>query len=623
MFVATLSYLAICCLCFLALPYIWLLGSFVPLLIIAIDLKYDNKEPGFLAKLLFRLAILGTFPIIALIVNYLISGQILSKYYFTNAGTWVFGKWIASMAVSTVAVFIFLRSGSQLLNKAKSKLTRKTDLERNKKTDIRSIDEHVPDPIVFDPAKYVDLEKGCFLGLDENERPVYIPPPGTGKAGPHIQVVGTTGGGKGVSLGVMATQFLQRGEAVFFCDPKDDEWAPMVLFAAAKRLGVPYHFINLNAPNGPQFNIFEGATKEEVFELFIGGFSLTERGGGSDFYGIADRQAAMTTAALLAESGGTAAQVYEQVADSYTKDGVKFAGKLREMAVTPSVNATRGGVDFASIVAKGGIVYIVGSMRNDIVKTIQRMLLVRFIQLAERRDRVAGSLRPVCIVLDEVKYHISRPALEGLGAARDKGVHLVLAHQSLGDLRDCPKDIDPSAVVDAVVENCRIKIFYAVENPDTAEWLAKMTGKILADDEARQVKKNLAQAEIVEGGRTIRQADRYLMDENILMSLKPSTCVIRGIGRIAKFATIQPFKVPKTSDAITPVIVSGAAAATPAEALSLDDDDFPDPMAPPDYSEEPEPQELAMPDPALTPKPKRPSTATPSPAKNPLDLDDL
>ena len=55
MFVATLSYLAICCLYFLALPYIWLLGSFVPLLIIAIDLKYDNKEPGFLAKLLFLL----------------------------------------------------------------------------------------------------------------------------------------------------------------------------------------------------------------------------------------------------------------------------------------------------------------------------------------------------------------------------------------------------------------------------------------------------------------------------------------------------------------------------------------------------------------------------------------
>lgn len=620
MFTATLAFLGIACLYFLAQPYIWLLGALLPLSIIGIDLQDDDKEPGFIPKMLFRLAIVGTFPAIALVTNWLVSGQITTKYYF--AGTWIFGKYIAAMAISTVAVFLILRSGSQWADIAKSKLTKTTNLERNKKTDIRDMAKFLPKALDFDPLKYINLKKGVFLGLNEHQEAVYIEFPG-GTSAPHVQVIGTTGAGKGVSLGVMASQFLERGEAVFFCDPKNDEWAPHVLYAAAKRLGVPFHFVNLNSPVGPQLNPFAGATKDEVFELFVGGFGLTEKGIGADFFSIDDRYVASGAAVALAR-GCTAASLYEEQGEQMMKDAKKFAGKLRELASTPSINASSGGVDLAAIVNGGGVVYIVGSMRNDIIKTIQRMLLIRFIQLAERRDRLAGPLRPVCIVLDEVKYHISRPALEGLGAARDKGVHLVLAHQSLGDLRDSPKDIDPDAVVDAIVENCRIKICYQVQNPKTAEWLAEMSGEMLADDESRTVTKNLALSETIEGRRNIRQTARYYIDTNMLLSLPKSVCVLYGSG-LPQFVTIKPILAPKSSDAIAPAIVAGAAAATPTEALSLDDDDFPDPMAQPDYSEEPEAPEPAAQAPEPAPRnSQRPATATPSPARcNPLDLDDL
>lgn len=62
-------------------------------------------------------------------------------------------------------------------------------------------------------------------------------------------------------------------------------------------------------------------------------------------------------------------------------------------------------------------------MRNSKIITAQRMLLVRLYQLAERRDRVTDVPRPIAVYLSELKYHLSVPALEGLGAARDKGVH--------------------------------------------------------------------------------------------------------------------------------------------------------------------------------------------------------
>jgi type IV secretory pathway TraG/TraD family ATPase VirD4 len=244
----------------------------------------------------------------------------------------------------------------------------------------------------------------------------------------------------------------------------------------------------------------------------------------------------------------------------------KFFGKLREMAETPSINAKSGGVSFAQVIEEGGCVYIVGSMRNDIVKTAQRILLVRLIQLAERRDRMAGELRKICIVLDEVKYHLSRPALEGLGAARDKGVHLVLAHQSLGDLKDCSKDLNPDAVVDAVVENCRVKVCYKVQSPDTAKWLATMSGTIQVDDESRNVKKNMAQAETIEAGRSIRQADRYFIDENMLLNLPPSVAVLYGSG-LPTFVSIQPLKVTKSMEAVRVIECEGGAIQSTASKL--------------------------------------------------------
>ncbi len=449
----------------------------------------------------------------------------------------------------------------------RSKFTQSTDQERNRKSDVRDIDKFLPKPLDFNPLDYFDEKKAIFVGLDENKKPVCIDM-GNNNSAPHIQVVGTTGAGKGVSLGVLASQFLARDEAVFFCDPKNDEWAPHVLYDVAKQMGKPFHFINLNSPNGPQINIFQGATKEEIYELFLGGFSLSERGGSADFYSIDDRLAGEICSNSIA-AGGTVAACFARHGEELEQLAKKFWGKLREIAGIASINASNAGVDFEKIVADGGCVYIVGSMRNDVIKTIQRMLLVRFIQLAERRDRMSGPMRPVCVVLDEVKYHISRPALEGLGAARDKGVHLLLAHQSLGDLEDCPQDINPRAVVDGVVENCRIKIAYRVQNPTTAKWLAEMSGKILVDDESRTVARNIALAERVEGTRSIRQAEAFYIDENILQNLKPSTCVLYGQG-LPKRLTIKPLRTKKAREAVTINVVQGDVTLRAAEALSLD-----------------------------------------------------
>lgn len=461
----------------------------------------------------------------------------------------------ASMGAGVWAGVWALRKIPPMMEKLGQGLTKKTAAERNKKTDVREIETHLPNPEKpFNPTRHFN-EKSVFIGMNEQGIPVHMDKKTFPKM-PHIQVVGTTGAGKGVALAVMGWQWIKSGEAVFFIDPKDDEWAPHVFAEAARQAGAKHHFINLREPS-PQFNIFDGASADEVEELFIAGFGLGDTGTAADFYSISDRKYASILARQIVAEGLTAAQAYQKNVEILEEHAQKLGGKLRELGEVAAANAAPGqGVSFARMIEEGGSCYVIGSMRAEKIIRLQKMLLVRLLQIAEKRDRINGDLRPVAIVLDEVKYHLSRSAMEALGAARDKGVHVVLAHQSLADLRDVG-GIDGDAVVGSVVENCAVKIVYRVRNTDTAEWLAKMSGTILVDDETRSISKNVVLTEKVKGDRSIRQAERYLVDENMIKHLPNSICVVYGLG-LAKFAQVCNLQVKKDVNNVKICAVKGA-----------------------------------------------------------------
>ncbi|MEC3929536.1 TraM recognition domain-containing protein, partial [Citrobacter braakii] len=103
--------------------------------------------------------------------------------------------------------------------------------------------------------------------------------------------------------------------------------------------------------------------------------------------------------------------------------------------------------------------------------------------------------------------------------ARDKGVHIIMAHQSVKDLYDCPADLEGDAVAGSVIENCKFMLVYRLRDPDTADWVARMTGSILVDDEMRKVKTDISLTEKMETDRMIRQAERYYIDSNMLLNL--------------------------------------------------------------------------------------------------------
>ncbi|WP_437749955.1 type IV secretory system conjugative DNA transfer family protein (plasmid) [Enterobacter mori] len=448
----------------------------------------------------------------------------------------------------TVAGFVLhivlRRLISPEFDKVKRGMVKKTSMERDRRTDVRRVKEILPVSTEYDPMDYIDLNKGIFIGLIREGEPQYIPLKEWQTQ--HADIIGTTGAGKGVVTGILLYQSILAGEGTFILDPKNDEWAPHLYKKACADAGKPFVLIDLNKQEY-QMNLIDGITADHLEELFVAGFSLAEKGEAADFYRIDDRKAARLASQYVGDNpGATIRDIYNSDYVQSIGETIKaFHGKTEELAMLNSINAP-GGFALKEIFNKGGCCYIIGSMRNSKIITAQRMILVRLFQLAELRDRVAGNIRPIAIFKDEVKYHLSKPALEGLGAARDKGVHILMAHQSIADLRDCPADLNGDAVVGAVVENCKFKLVYKLQDPDTAEWVARMSGTILVDDESRKVTTTAVLTEKVDNERMLRQAESYYIDSNMLQNLPKFVSYIFSQNTLAFPSLISPLKVKKS-----------------------------------------------------------------------------
>lgn len=474
--------------------------------------------------------------------------------YWVPDTDWTIGVWwTIAFFWGIASVFWWYRYGVQHFDRLKSRWTLQSTLIRAGRTDVRDVAALLPQHRrEYDPRAF-HREGHFFLGLGQDGQAIYW----HGSL-PHVAIAGTSGAGKGRKLQDLAAQSIAQGEALVYLDPKDDAWGPHAVFAACEENDRKFHFISLLPEQPPQLNILEGAKEWEIEELLSVALDLGDKGKGSDFFKAKDRAAARFAAALAAGKQLTLAAVYrEMAADSHWQEEAPgFLDKLSELAALPAIHARADGVSLPKLINDGGAVYVVGSMTLQAVRRAQQMLFVRVQQISSARDRMAGPVRTVCVIADEAKYHVSRPILQGLGASRDKGMRVVLAFQSFLDLRDCSADLDPDAVVGAVIENTPVKLIYRIEDPDTADWFARKSGRILVDDEMRVVSRNGALSETTEGDRSIRQGEHFLIDSNKLTNLPPGWSVLFGLG-LAQVCYVSPYRVEKRREAIAVVAAVG------------------------------------------------------------------
>jgi len=463
--------------------------------------------------------------------------------------------WLACTVGGATVGFWWYRDGILAVDELEARLTKRSRLARVGRTDVRTVAAELPTQRnEYDPRQF-HRHGDFFLGLAVDNKPIFW-----GGSLPHTSISGTSGSGKGRKLQDFGAQSVLNGEALFYLDPKDDEWGPHALRSACQEHGAAYHYLRLLPESPHQINLLAGARAWEIEELFHAALGLSDTGAGSDFFRVKDRHAARKAAELAAREQLTLAQVYQQMSAKkyWQKESPGFLGKLAELAQVDAINANRGAFNLADIIAHGGGVYIVGSMTLQAVKRAQQMIFVRIQQIATARDRMLGKQRTVCVIADEAKYHISRPVLQGLGASRDKGMRVILAFQSFQDLKDCPDDMNPEMVTGAIIENTPCKLVYRLEDPETADWLAKKSGTVLVDDETRILDKTIALSETALSERIIKQAEHFLFDANKLMNLPTGWGVLFGRG-VAQACFVSPYRVVKSADAIIPTAALVAA----------------------------------------------------------------
>lgn len=463
--------------------------------------------------------------------------------------------WLVFLLTGFCSMFLWYRYTPGIFERSRSRLTKRSGLERIGRTDVRTVSDHLPQHSKeYDPRTYHRAGE-FFIGIGQDKQPIYW----NGKL-PHVAIAGTSGSGKGRKLQDLAAQAVLNGEALVYLDPKNDEWGAHALYSACVEHGKPYYYLSLLPEAPAQINILSGAKVWEIEELFTATLNLADSGKASDHYKNKDRNAAREAAIMACSENLTIAELYGRMSadEFWVEDAPGFLGKLREMSSVDAINAKHSNLSLTDFVANGGGLYVVGSMTLQAVKRAQQMIFVRIQQLATARDRMAGALRTVCVIADEAKYHISRPVLQGLGASRDKGMRVVLAFQSFEDLKDCPADMNPDMVVGGIVENTPCKLIYKIEDPDTADWFSRKSGTILVDDESRVLDHNFALAESTVSERSIRQAEHFYFDSNKLTNLPTGWSVLFGLG-LAQACYVSPYRVSKCVAAITPTAVDQSA----------------------------------------------------------------
>ena len=142
------------------------------------------------------------------------------------------------------------------------------------------------------------------------------------------------------------------------------------------------------------------------------------------------------------------------------------------------------------------------------------------------------------IALDEFNVFADENIIDILNKTRSKGMEVILAFQSISDLSKVSDDF-----LKQVIENTNNKIVHATNDPDGAEYLAKVLGT------KKKVKKTYAEeSDGLSGGASTRVVDEFVAHPNELKSLKQGECFVKYIDAKGNKVTTPKIKIERYLD---------------------------------------------------------------------------
>lgn len=384
----------------------------------------------------------------------------------------------------------------------------------------------------FQPAKYYAKDGSfIFVGLDEDDKPLTIPIDTWRET--NMQIIGPTRYGKGVVAGDIMDQVVHLGDALFYIDPKKDRWAPHVLLQACQAAGRPFYYLALHDNAVGYWSPFTGGNRRDAYTRLTSIFEMQEGGdAGTDFYKAQEKK--LFNRIITSDQSLRIQDIYLRIKswNDRSKDdkdkALKMEAQLENWRQIGALNPPEEIETFSieKALLEGGVVYVQGELMDETVKKATKAFIMELVQesmrLASKREH------HVTIVIDEVRFLVSKMLADALATAVGSRVNIVTMYQSILDLRT-PDDVnlDGEAILQSVNVNSQLKLIYGGADAETAEWVSKMSGtrtKKVTSMEKTTIR--TAGAEEWDKGRTLKTLEEALIPENVMLTLPPRVCVL-------------------------------------------------------------------------------------------------
>lgn len=404
----------------------------------------------------------------------------------------------------------------------------------------------------FLPTKFYDSKKEkLVVGLNSDNNPIYIPLNVWRQT--NTQIIGPTRYGKGVAIGCLMDQVIRCGDALIYVDPKEDEWAPHVMYQAAKAAGKPFYYLTLHDKGIGYWSPFEGGTRRDAYARLVTIFGMVEAGGESDFYKIVEK---MQLNRILGEHDSyDLTNLYGKITafNSWQKNDRAKAIKVEALlenwrqikSLNPPEHVTRFSVEKALL--EGAVVYIQGALNDDVVKTATKALIMEIIQETMRLKSQRKT--HATLVIDEMSFLVSKQVRDALATVVGFNMNIVSMYQSPNDLKfPDDKTLDGQALLQSMNVNSQIKLCYGGADYETAEWLSRLSGSITKTVTSME-KTNVRTmgAEEWEPGRMTKAHEEATVPINVVLALPPRVAILIQPHQLATPTFTSPSKVNNTA----------------------------------------------------------------------------
>lgn len=431
---------------------------------------------------------------------------------------------IAATALGLTLRFLFNRYCMTTLSALFRKLTKKQT--KDNPSDIKDQQSKYK-PKKYRPQQYQNPEKGMFVGLSEDNKPIYIPSSTWRET--NMKVLGPTRFGKGILLGGIMDQVIKNQDTLFYIDPKSDQFAPHVMYQACQQAGRKFYYVSLHDEELGSWAPFTGGSEKDAFSRLLIAFGIELTGEPkTDFY---KRQEIKILSKIFSRTRRVEGLLNEiENTDAHTAEAeLEIWSGYKSLC--PAQNQ---GFSVEKAIKENAVVYLKGDLDDRVIKTATKTFIVELVQEARRLFKAQKRNQHITTIVDEVSFLTSKQLKEAMATIVGFDVNFVLAYQSEEDLINVEDiNINGHALQHSIDVNSQIKAIYGGSNYQTAEWAAKLSGttqKTVTKYEKTNTKSGGGEA--WEPNRTVGALEENLIHPNVILTLPPSVCVFVQPGRL-------------------------------------------------------------------------------------------